>query len=249
MSLKQPVSGASPNWVLEARHLSKAYAGRKVLDDVSLCVARGEGVALLGPNGAGKTTLLHLVAGVLRADAGTALVAGRSTAAREGRRAVAFVPQDAAVYDGLTGHEYITLFGRLHGLRGAQLASATSQALDAAALSGVATQRAGTYSGGMRRRLSLACALVHAPALLLLDEPFEGVDEASRRHLMQVLVASKARGVALVLGTHRLDEVGALCERACVLREGKVLTEHALTAASVSSRSAPPARAAAGDER
>ena len=235
--------------MLEARHLSKAYAGRKVLDDVSLRVAHGEGVALLGPNGAGKTTLLYLIAGVLRADAGTALVQGRSTSQRDGRRAVAFVPQDAAVYDGLTGRENITLFGRLHGLRGADLARATSEALDAAELAPVAAQRAGTYSGGMRRRLSLACALVHAPSLLLLDEPFEGVDDASRRHLMDVLAASKARGVALVLGTHRLDEVGALCERACALREGRVLTEHALTGAGVSSRGSTPPRAVAGDER
>ncbi|MET0342033.1 MAG: ABC transporter ATP-binding protein [Polyangiales bacterium] len=247
--------------VLEARGLSKTYGARKVLDQVSLRVARGEGVALLGPNGAGKSTLLLSIAGVLRVDAGVALVDGRSTSRAAGRRAVALVPQDAAVYDGLTAEENVTLFGRLHGMRGEVLQRARREALDAAALTQVATQRAGTYSGGMRRRLSLACALVHEPALLLLDEPFEGVDDASRLHLMDVLASAKERGVALMLGTHRLDEVGALCERACVLREGRVQGEYPIAGEPSATESAASARgsmmpseretsrAAAGDER
>ena len=164
-----------------------------MLDGVSLQFARGEGVALLGPMGL-QVENAALDSRVLRVDAGVARVQGRSTARPAGRRAVALVPQDAAVYDGLTAAENVALFARLHGLRGEALRRACHEALEAAGLTAVAGQRAGTYSGGMRRRLSLACALVHGPALLLLDEPFEGVDDASRRHLLEVLASAKERG-------------------------------------------------------
>jgi ABC-2 type transport system ATP-binding protein len=211
--------------VLEARGLSKSYAGRHVLEGVSLRLSRGEGLALLGPNGSGKTTLLSLLAGVLRADRGSALALGEPIAHKRARRALAFVPQHPAVYDGLSGIENVTLFGRLHGLAGPALRDGVQAALRAAELWKVRDQRASAYSGGMRRRLSLACALVHGPSLLLLDEPFEGIDDDSRAHLLDVLATSKRRGVALVLSTHRVEEVTALCERFLVLHEGRVVAE------------------------
>lgn len=214
--------------VLEARGLSKAFGARRALQDVSLRVAAGEGVALLGPNGSGKTTLLCLLAGVQRADAGSVLACGLPTTEARARRSLALVPQHPAVYDGLSALENVTLFGRLHGMRGSALRDGVEQALTAAELWKVRDQRAGAYSGGMRRRLSLACALVHAPAILLLDEPFEGVDDESRTHLLEVLAASKRRGVALVLSTHRIDEVTALCERFTLLREGRIVAERAI---------------------
>jgi ABC-2 type transport system ATP-binding protein len=221
--------------VLEAASLSKAYGSRNALIDASLRVCRGEGVALLGPNGSGKTTLLCLLAGVLRADAGEALVLGRSTRRTGGRRALAFVPQEPAVYDGLSAAENVAFFGSLHGLRGAALAASVQRALEAAGLASLARERAGSLSGGMRRRLSLSCALVHAPSLLLLDEPFEGVDDASRDHLLEVLCTAKQQGIAIVLSTHRLHEVGALCERFVLLREGRVVAERAVVDEAVDS--------------
>jgi ABC-2 type transport system ATP-binding protein len=220
-------------WVLEARDLCKSCGARRVLDGVSLRLARGDGVALLGPNGSGKTTLLSLLAGVQRADSGLALACGEPTSSPHARRALAFVPQQPAVYDGLTGSENVALFGRLHGLHGAALTDGVQQALHAAELWSIRDQRASAYSGGMRRRLSLACALVHSPSLLLLDEPFEGVDDESRAHLLEVLAASKQRGVALVLSTHRLDEATALCERYVSLAEGRVVAERATPTAPV----------------
>jgi len=220
--------GGGRAWVLEAQGLTKAYGKQRALEDASLRVMRGEGVALLGPNGSGKTTLLCLLAGVLRASAGRAFVCGQPITEKSARRGLAFVPQDAAVYDGLTGAENIALFGRLAGLRGKALSDGIASALEAAELSSLRDVRARAYSGGMRRRLSLACALVHSPSVLLLDEPFEGVDDHSRDHLMQVLVASKRRGVALVLSTHRLNEVSALCERFCLLREGHIVMQRAI---------------------
>jgi len=221
-------TSADASCVLEARHLHKSYGAHKVVDDVSLRVAAGEGLLLLGPNGSGKTTLLSLLAGVLRADSGEALACGKPTSEPRARAALALVPQHPAVYDGLTGGENVALFGKLHGLSGAALSAGVESALLAAELWKIRDQRASAYSGGMRRRLSLACALVHAPRLLLLDEPFEGVDDVSRAHLLEVLTASKQRGVALVLSTHRIDEVRALCERFTMLREGRVVCERAV---------------------
>jgi ABC-2 type transport system ATP-binding protein len=219
---------AELDWALEARELSKWYGERRVLRDVSVQLAAGEGMALLGPNGSGKTTLLCLLAGVLRADHGSALCGGVCTSRKRARRGVGFVPQSAAVYDDLTGYENTALFGRLHGLRGTALRERVEESLRQTELWSCRDARANTYSGGMRRRLSLACSLVHAPAVLLLDEPFEGVDEDSRAHLLEVLAESKRRGVALLLSTHRLEEVAALCEQFTLLREGAVVATRAV---------------------
>jgi ABC-2 type transport system ATP-binding protein len=210
--------------VLEARGLCKSYGERTVLRDVSLRITRGSGMALLGPNGSGKTTLLCLLAGVVKPDAGAALCGGVATTRRAARRDVGFVPQSAAVYDDLTGAENVALFGRLHGLSGKTLRARVDAALHETELAPRRDARTHTYSGGMRRRLSLACALVHEPEVLLLDEPFEGVDEESRAHLLDVLAESKRRGVALVLSTHRLEEVSALCEQFTLLREGEIVS-------------------------
>ncbi|MET0286226.1 MAG: ABC transporter ATP-binding protein [Polyangiales bacterium] len=215
-------------WALEARDVRKSYGERPVLRGVSLRMAPGEGMALLGPNGSGKTTLLCVLAGVLRADQGSALCGGECTSKKRARRGVGFVPQTAAVYDDLTGAENIALFARLHGLRGAVLQERVEASLRETELAHVRDARARTYSGGMRRRLSLACSLVHEPAVLLLDEPFEGVDEDSRAHLLDVLSESKRRGVALLLSTHRLEEVAALCEQFTLLRDGAVVATRAV---------------------
>jgi ABC-2 type transport system ATP-binding protein len=171
---------------------------------------------------------LSLIAGVARADSGVVLACGKSTQVKRTRRAIGFVPQYPAVYDGLSGSENVALFAKLNGLSGEALQQGVRTALLAAELWKLRDQRASTYSGGMRRRLSLACALVHSPALLLLDEPFEGVDDASRAHLLEVLTASKQQGVALVLSTHRIEEVTALCERYLMLVDGRVVAERAV---------------------
>jgi ABC-2 type transport system ATP-binding protein len=212
---------------LRAEGLCKALGGQQVVECVSLRVQRGEGVALLGPNGAGKTTLLLLFAGALSPDAGSVQVMGHAAAQRAARRALGFVPQDLCVYEELTGAENIALFGRLSGMRGRALAQGVRRALQAADLERVGDVRASAYSGGMCRRLSLACALVHGPSLLLLDEPFAGIDDASRAKLFALLAAEKQRGLALVLSTHRLDEVAVLCERLLELHAGRVVAERA----------------------
>jgi ABC-2 type transport system ATP-binding protein len=208
---------------LRAEELTKSYGHRKVIAGASLSVRHGEGVALLGPNGCGKTTLLALLAGVLPSDSGTALVFGLPVHKRAARSQLGYVPQELALYEELTARENAAFFGRLCGLRGAQLEDGVHSALEASDLWQVRDEQVRTYSGGMRRRLSVACALVHAPRVLLLDEPFAGIDEHSSEKLLSVLIARKRSGVALVLSTHRLDEVAALCDRFVLITRGALM--------------------------
>ena len=221
----EPAEGALGAPLLEAEGLRKAYGARTVVDSASLRLLSGEGLALLGPNGSGKTTLLSLLSGALPPDAGCARVCSRSVAQPAGRRRLGFVPQELALYEELTGAENVALFGRLSGLSRRALADGVRAALEAADLWQERERRAGTYSGGMRRRLSVACALVHSPAVLLLDEPFVGIDEESRARLFEVLQAKKRAGLGLVLSTHRLDEVAALCDRFLLLTDGRIVGE------------------------
>jgi ABC-2 type transport system ATP-binding protein len=186
-----------------------------------LRVEPGEGVALLGPNGSGKSTLLGVLAGVLSPERGEVRVCGAPVTERAARRRLGFVPQDVAVYEDLRVEENARLFGRLSGLRGAALDAAVEGALEGAGLRELRRELVTTLSGGTRRRLSIACALVHEPALLLLDEPFAGIDDSSRRSLLALLARQKRAGLALVISTHRVEELAELCDRALVLCDGR----------------------------
>lgn len=214
---------ASPQ-ALSARGLRKSLGSTRAIDGVDLEVRAGEVIGLLGANGAGKTTLLHLIAGVLAPDAGTITIAGASDPTRpEVRRALGFAPQSTAVYDELTSAENLAFFGRVHGLSRARLRASVEEGLTFAGLDSRRDERVGTLSGGMKRRLHVACALVHGPSVLLLDEPTVGVDAASRGHLLDGVVALRKRGCAVVYASHHLDEVARICDRAVVLSHGRVM--------------------------
>jgi ABC-2 type transport system ATP-binding protein len=167
---------------------------------------------------------MHLLAGVLRPDAGTIRVEplGDPSAPRV-RRTIGIAPQALAVYPQLTAAENLRFFGRLYGVRGAALDAAVREALALADLEARAAERAGTFSGGMSRRLNLACALLHRPSLLLLDEPTAGVDPQSRNHLFEAIRRLHARGLTVVYSTHLMEEAEQLCERVAIIDHGRVL--------------------------
>src|SRR5262245_40182237 len=165
---------ASP--MIEVTDLHKSYGSLKAVDGVSFSVARGETFALLGPNGAGKTTTILMLTGALRPDAGTIRVAGQHDPTQvDVRRQLGFAPQALALYDQLTAAENLAFFGKIYGLFGAKLKERVLKALELAGLVERKDDRVATYSGGMKRRLNLACALVHEPAVVFLDEPTVGV--------------------------------------------------------------------------
>lgn len=210
--------------VLAAAGIRKGYGTTLALDGVSLAVGEGEVFGLLGPNGAGKTTLISILSGLAAADAGAVTLFGKpfTPADRGLRQLVGIGTQDLSIYPDLTARENLTFFGRLYGLRGRELAGRVTDLLAAVGLADRAGDRAGTFSGGMKRRLNLAAAVVHRPRVLFLDEPTTGVDPQSRNHIFDQVKALSAAGMAVVYTSHYLEEVQALCPRIAVLDGGRV---------------------------
>ncbi len=210
--------------VIEVEDVRKRYGPTVALDGVSLSVEPGELFGLLGPNGAGKTTLMSILAGLTDPDGGSVRLFGKpfTTADRDLRRQVGLATQDLAVYPELTARENLTFFGKLYGLRGHDLRDRVAGMLDAVELTDRADDRAGTFSGGMKRRLNLAVAVVHRPQVLLLDEPTTGVDPQSRNHIFERVKALNAAGLTVVYTSHYMEEVQTLCTRIAVLDGGQV---------------------------
>ena len=218
-----PQEPAAP--VLELTRLRKAFGDLVAVADVSLAVRPGEIVGLLGPNGAGKSTTMMIACGVLEADAGQVRLTGAplTPRRRDLRAKLGVVPQDLAVYPELTARQNLAFFGRLYGLRGADLDGRIADALDRTGLTGRADDRAQHYSGGMKRRLNFGCALLHSPAVMILDEPTVGVDPQSRGHLLRAVRDLAAAGTAVIYASHYMEEVEEVCDRVAVIDAGRVL--------------------------
>jgi len=195
--------------------------------DATLHVDAGECLALLGPNGAGKTTLIRAVTGRLALDSGTITVGGQAVHGVVPQRNahIGLVPQDLAIYPLLTARENLLAFGRLQGLIGATLAARVDEALDWSGLTDRASSLARGFSGGMKRRLNIAAAVLHQPSLLLLDEPTVGVDPQSRAKIWQMVAQQRERGCAVLLTTHQLDEAQQICSRISILDEGRTIAD------------------------
>lgn len=206
--------------MLELRSLDIRRGGAHVVHDVDLNLESGGAVALVGPNGAGKSTLLLAIAGLLRPTRGTIRIEGRDPRDPRARAEVALVPQVHAVWDELTVQEHLELALRLHGKT--IDASHVREHLADLELEPLSKRRVGTLSGGWRRRVSFAMGTVVAPKLLLLDEPAEGVDEASAARMTETLVRLRERGVTLVVVSHRGVELTALHARVMRLEAGRL---------------------------
>jgi len=205
---------------IQLDHVSRWYGNVVAVNDVSF--ALGPGVTgLLGPNGAGKTTLLHLLAGLLAPSAGAVRVAGRPAFGDPSiYRFVGLVPEREAVPDYLTGREFVRLNADLQGL--GDPGAATDRAIGTVELGDAADRPIGTYSKGMRQRIKLASALVHEPRILLLDEPFNGMDPRQRLHMMDLLRRMAAEGRAILFSSHILEEVERLAEAVLVVYAGRL---------------------------
>ncbi|MBI1796169.1 MAG: ABC transporter ATP-binding protein [Candidatus Eisenbacteria bacterium] len=210
--------------VLKVAGARKSFDKTQALGGVSLELGAGELLGLLGPNGAGKTTLVRAIAGRVRLDGGTIELFGREiTAATNGARAgLGVVPQEIALYPLLTARENLSVWGRLHGVTPGDLAPRITRALDWTALGDRADEPIKRFSGGMKRRLNIACGILHEPRVLLLDEPTVGVDPQSRERIYDMLAELRERGVSLLLTTHQLEEAEAHCQRIVVIDHGKV---------------------------
>lgn len=210
--------------MIKAHALSKRFGKLLAVDDVSLEIEKGETFGLLGPNGAGKTTTINMLCGVLSPDQGEVLIGGQSDPTIASvRRQLGVCPQGLALYEELTAEENLGTFGALYGLSGSGLAKQIDEALEFAGLADRRKHRVKTYSGGMKRRLNLACALVHEPAVLICDEPTVGVDPQSRNHVFDCIESLKDKGTTLLYTTHYMEEAQRLCDRVAIMDHGKVL--------------------------
>jgi ABC-2 type transport system ATP-binding protein len=211
--------------LLDVRDLRKRYGERVAVDGVSFSVARGEVFGLLGPNGAGKTSVMSMIAGLRASTAGEVWIDGQRFTSRRSdlRRLIGIVPQELAIYSELTARENLRFFGQLYGLGGTPLEERVTELLAAVGLADRADDRAGTFSGGMKRRLNLAAGLVHGPALLLLDEPTTGVDPQSRNHIFEEVRRLSALGLAIIYTSHYMEEVQALCARVGIIDHGRLI--------------------------
>ena len=216
--------------MLIAQGLCKSYAARTVVQAVSLSLAPGQIVGLLGPNGAGKSTTVAMLSGLLEPDAGQVRVGNPavSPTTADGKRRIGLVPQTLALYDDLSAARNLALFGALYGLSGQLLRQRVALALDSVGLSERANDKPVTFSGGMKRRLNIACALVHDPDILLLDEPTVGVDPQSRNAIFEHLLALRQAGKAMLYTTHYMEEAERLCDTIVVMDHGRVVAPDTL---------------------
>ena len=211
--------------MLEAKELWKAYGSKAAVSGVSLAVNAGEIVGLLGPNGAGKSTTVAMLCGLTAPDKGTVTIGGVPVGdeASPTKRRIGLVPQDISLYEDLSAIGNLELFGALYGVKGDTLRQRAADALALVGLSDRAKAKPSTFSGGMKRRLNIACALVHDPDVLLLDEPTAGVDPQSRNAIFDNLEALRARGKALLYTTHYMEEAERLCDRIVIVDHGTVV--------------------------
>ena len=210
--------------MIQVSNLRKAYGALQAVDGLSFEVKRGETFGLLGPNGAGKTTTLHMLMGALRPDSGTIAIDGQGDPTNaDARRKIGLAPQALALYEQLTAQENLTFFARLYGLTGTALTERVNEAIRIAGLEDRRKDRVGTYSGGMKRRLNLAVALVHDPLVLFLDEPTVGVDPQSRNFLFDAITSLAKQGRTILYTTHYMEEAQRLCDRVAIMDHGKIL--------------------------
>ncbi|MBP8274695.1 MAG: ABC transporter ATP-binding protein [Acidobacteria bacterium] len=217
------VTDTSPGTALVVRDAAKTFGGTQALAGASFDVRAGELLGLLGPNGAGKTTMIKAIAGRAELDAGSIRLFGRDIKRSDPRPELGVVPQELAIYKLMTARENLSAFGALNGVTGSTLKERVDWALEWSGLADRANDISKTFSGGMLRRLNIACSLLHKPKLVLLDEPTVGVDPQSRERIYEMLAVLKRDGVSVVLTTHHLEEAERRCERVVIIDHGRIV--------------------------
>jgi ABC-2 type transport system ATP-binding protein len=213
--------------ILEAIAISKSYGARLALDDLSVAVRPGEVAGLLGPNGAGKTTTLSILSTLMRPDRGRVLIAGKAPASdpRGLGRMLGLVPQSLALYPSLSAAQNLWHFARMQGLSRVEARAGCESVLDEVGLVERASDPMHSFSGGMKRRLNLACGIVHRPAVLMLDEPTVGVDLQSREKILSLVRRLADAGAAVIYSTHYMEEAERICDRVMLIDRGKLIAD------------------------
>ena len=213
--------------MINIQSLTKNYGQMVAADDINFEVKPGEIFGLLGPNGAGKSTTINCISGLLKPTLGEIFINQHSvlSEAIKAKASLGLVPQDLALYEDLNGRENLNFWGQAYGLSGQALNQRIEVVLTQVGLESRAKDLVNTYSGGMKRRLNFACAILHEPKALLLDEPTVGVDPQSREHLLAAVEDLKAQGTAVLYTTHYMEEAERLCDRIAIIDHGKIIAK------------------------
>ena len=209
--------------MIEIKDVTKSYGRHKVLQNVSFEIMEGELFGLLGPNGAGKSTLIDILTGIQSMDSGEIFINGKSikTDKVEIRKHLGLVPQDIALLEELNAVDNLEYFGGLYGLAGQELKSQIEKLLEVAGLTDKKKEKVKNYSGGMKRRLNIAVAMLHNPSILILDEPTVGVDAQSRQHIFDYIQSLAEQGTTILYTSHYMEEIETLCKRVFILDLGE----------------------------
>lgn len=213
------------NNVVTVKNLEKNYHTKKAVDGINFVVHKGEIVGLLGPNGAGKSTTINILATILSADKGEITILGHDLKKdiKPIKQGIGVVPQDLAIYEEISAEKNVRFFASLYNIKGKQLESKAKEALKLVGLFDRKDDKPKTFSGGMKRRLNIACAIAHQPQLIIMDEPTVGIDPQSRNHILESIKILQKRGAAVIYSTHYMEEVEAICERIIIMNEGKII--------------------------
>ncbi|NMO96678.1 ABC transporter ATP-binding protein [Paenibacillus lemnae] len=210
---------------LQAQDVVKRYGSKLSVDHLNLNIHEGEIFGLLGPNGAGKSTTINMICGLLKIDQGSIEVDGLSIedSPLEVKRRIGLVPQDLALYENMTAADNVTFFAKLYGLRGKLLKERVEEALSFVGLLDRAKDTPSTFSGGMKRRLNIACAITHRPKLIIMDEPTVGIDPQSRNHILESVRKLNEMGSTVIYTSHYMEEVAAISSRVAIMDKGRVI--------------------------
>lgn len=212
---------------VELKNITKRFDDKLAVDNVSLNIEKGELYGLIGPNGAGKTTLISMICGLTSIDSGEIKVSGYPVVKQslEAKKKIGLVPQDIALYESLSAIDNLQFWGRMYGLKGKLLKERMDEILETTELKDRAKEKVSHYSGGMKRRLNIACAVMHHPEIIIMDEPTVGIDPQSRNHILEFTrKLNRENGSTVIYTSHYMEEVEQLCTKVAIIDNGKIIT-------------------------
>lgn len=211
--------------ILKTTDLTKKYNNKAVVDNINIEIRKGEIFGLLGPNGAGKSTTMNMICSIVRPTAGEVEVLGKNPwkQKKEVIHKIGYIPQELAIHGNLKAWENVELFTSLYGIKGQELKKSVEDSLEYVGLLERKQEFAKNFSGGMKRRLNIACALGHNPELLIFDEPTVGIDPQSRNFILDKIKESNANGATVIYTSHYMEEVEAICTKIAIMDNGKII--------------------------
>lgn len=211
--------------ILEIKNIYKDYGDKVAVDGINLKIEKGKIFGILGPNGAGKSTLISMICGLISKTKGEVIYEEKTNDIRKWKENIGIVPQDFALYWDLSAEENVKFFCSLYGYKGEELKRRTNKVLDFVGLLDVKKKLASSFSGGMKRRLNIACAIAHSPKIIIMDEPTVGVDPQSRNHVLESVLKLRDEGATIIYTSHYMQEVDDICDEIAIIDNGKIIAQ------------------------